>query len=291
MKPQFQGKLRDYFILLRLHKPIGILLLMWPTLWGLWIAAEGFPPFNVLLIFLAGVVLMRSAGCAINDYADRDIDLYVERTKNRPLTIGRMSGAEALFLAAGLAILAFFITIPLGWSVVLMSIPAVFLAATYPFTKRFFPLPQAYLGIAFGFSIPMAFIAVQGSVPVHGWLIFLANIFWTIAYDTEYALVDKSDDLKLNIKTAAITLGRYDIFCIMCCYAGCLFIWAWVAYQLAYGMGFWLSWGVAVCIAGYHFILIRDREPMRCFKAFLHNNFLGMILFAGLALEYFRITT
>ena len=206
-----KARLRDYYLLLRLDKPIGILLLMWPTLWGLWMAAEGVPPWHVLLIFVAGVVLMRSAGCAINDYADRDIDLHVERTRNRPLTSGRIGEKEALLLAAGLAVLALLITLPLGWPVILMSIPAAFLAGSYPFTKRFFPMPQAYLGIAFGFSIPMAFVAVQGSVPLHAWLVFVANVFWTVAYDTEYALVDKPDDLKLNIKTAAITLGRYDV--------------------------------------------------------------------------------
>ena len=240
------ARMRDYVLLLRLDKPIGILLLMWPTLWGLWMAAEGLPPLHVLLIFVAGVVLMRSAGCAINDYADRDIDLHVERTRNRPLTSGRITAKEALLLAAGLAIVALLITLPLGWPVILMSIPAAFLAGSYPFTKRFFPMPQAYLGIAFGFAIPMAYVAVRGSVPLEGWLVFIANVFWTIAYDTEYALVDKPDDLKLNIKTAAITLGRYDIAGIMTCYAVCLLLWAWVACELAYGLVFWAAWLVRV---------------------------------------------
>lgn len=280
------ARLRDYYLLLRLDKPIGILLLMWPTLWGLWMAAEGLPPLEVLLIFVVGVVLMRSAGCAINDYADRDIDLYVERTRNRPLTSGRISAKETLLLAAGLSILALFITLPLGWPVILMSIPAAFLAGSYPFTKRFLPMPQAYLGVAFGFAIPMAFVAVQGSVPLEGWLIFLANIFWTVAYDTEYALVDKPDDLKLNIKTAAITLGRYDIAGIMTCYALCLAMWAWVAELLAYGAVFWLAWFVALGIAVYHFTLIRNRERVLCFKAFLHNNWFGGALYAGLVLQY-----
>lgn len=281
-----KARLRDYYLLLRLDKPIGILLLMWPTLWGLWMAAEGVPPVHVLLIFVAGVVLMRSAGCAINDYADRDIDLFVERTRNRPLTSGRIGSREALLLAAGLAIVALLITLPLGWPVILMSIPAAFLAGSYPFTKRFFPMPQAYLGIAFGFSIPMAFVAVQGNVPMAGWLIFVANVFWTIAYDTEYALVDKPDDLKLNIKTAAITLGRFDIAGIMTCYAVSLLLWAWVANSLSYGVGFWAAWVVACGIALYHFTLIRNRDRARCFKAFLHNNWLGGALFAGLVLQY-----
>lgn len=282
------ARLRDYYLLLRLDKPIGILLLMWPTLWGLWMAAEGMPEVHVLLIFIAGVVLMRSAGCAINDYADRDIDLHVERTKNRPLTSGRIGSREALVLAAGLALFALLITLPLGWPVILMSIPAAFLAGSYPFTKRFFPMPQAYLGIAFGFSIPMAYVAVQGSVPFEGWLIFVANVFWTVAYDTEYALVDKPDDLKLNIKTAAITLGRFDVTGIMVCYLASLVIWAWVGERLNYGTGFWLCWTVACGLALYHFTLIRTRDRARCFKAFLHNNWLGATLFAGLALQYSR---
>ena len=280
------ARMQDYVLLLRLDKPIGILLLMWPTLWGLWMAAEGLPPLHVLLIFVAGVVLMRSAGCAINDYADRDIDLHVERTRNRPLTSGRITAKEALLLAAGLAIVALLITLPLGWPVILMSIPAAFLAGSYPFTKRFFPMPQAYLGIAFGFAIPMAYVAVRGSVPLEGWLIFIANVFWTIAYDTEYALVDKPDDLKLNIKTAAITLGRYDIAGIMTCYAVCLLLWAWVACELAYGLVFWAAWLVAVSIAVYHFTLIRNRDRAKCFKAFLHNNWFGGVLFSGLVLQF-----
>lgn len=280
------ARLRDYYLLLRLDKPIGILLLMWPTLWGLWMAAEGTPPLHVLLVFVLGVVLMRSAGCAINDYADRDIDLYVERTKNRPLTSGRISSREALILAAALALVALLITLPLGWPVILMSIPAAFLAGSYPFTKRFFPMPQAYLGIAFGFSIPMAYMAVQGSVPLEGWLIFAANVFWTVAYDTEYALVDKPDDLKLNIRTAAITLGRFDVAGIMACYLLSLVVWAVVAQRLNFGGGFWLGWAVACGLAFYHYTLIRTRDRARCFKAFLHNNWLGAALFAGLVLQY-----
>lgn len=280
------ARLREYGLLLRLNKPIGILLLLWPTLWGLWLAAEGTPPWQVLWVFVAGVVLMRSAGCAINDYADRDIDLHVERTRNRPLTSGRISSKEALLLAVLLAVLALLITLPLGWPVVLMSLPAAFLAGSYPFTKRFFPMPQAYLGVAFGFSIPMAYVAVQGSVPLVGWLIFAANVFWTIAYDTEYALVDKPDDLKLNIKTAAITLGRFDVAGIMLCYALCLLLWACVALLLGFKGVFWLAWLVAWGIVAYHFVLIRHRDRANCFKAFLHNNWIGAVLFAGLVLQY-----
>ncbi|HEX4916781.1 MAG TPA: 4-hydroxybenzoate octaprenyltransferase [Limnobacter sp.] len=280
------ARLHDYWLLLRLDKPIGILLLLWPTLWGLWMAAEGMPPVQVFSVFVLGVVLMRSAGCAINDYADRDIDLYVERTRNRPLTAGRIQPWEALALAVGLALLALAITVPLGWAVILMSIPAAFLAGSYPFTKRFFPMPQAYLGIAFGFSIPMAFVAVQGSVPWHAWLVFAANVFWTVAYDTEYALVDKQDDLKLGIKTAAITLGRFDVLGIMLCYTLCLTLWAVVAYALGFSVWFWLAWMAAAGLAVYHHRLIRHRDRAQCFKAFLHNNWFGFVLFAGLVTHY-----
>lgn len=280
------ARFRDYLLLLRLNKPIGILLLMWPTLWGLWMAANGTPDLYILLVFVLGVVLMRSAGCAINDYADRDIDLHVERTRERPLTSGRITSREALLIAAGLALTALLITLPLGLPVILMSVPAAFLAATYPFTKRFFPMPQAYLGIAFGFSIPMAYVAVQGSVPLEGWLVFIANVFWTVAYDTEYALVDKPDDLKVGIKTAAITLGRYDVAGIMICFALCLLLWAWVSVRLEYGMVFWIFWMVAASIAAYHFVLIRNRDRSQCFKAFLHNNWFGAALFASLVLQY-----
>lgn len=280
-----QQKLNDYSQLLRLNKPIGILLLMWPALWGLWAAAEGMPDLHILAIFMAGTVLMRSAGCAINDYADRDIDLHVERTKDRPLATGRVSSTEALLLAAGLSLVALLITIPLGLDVILMSVPAAFLAASYPFTKRFFPMPQAYLGVAFGFAIPMAFVAVQGEVPAHAWMLFVANIFWTIAYDTEYAMVDKNDDLKLNIKTAAITLGRWDVTAIMGCYGVCLGLWATVALWRGFHPVFWVFWVLAICVALYHNHLIKDRERSSCFKAFLHNNWFGASLFAGLVIQ------
>ncbi|NJM32330.1 MAG: 4-hydroxybenzoate octaprenyltransferase, partial [Limnobacter sp.] len=264
--------LKEYVLLLRLNKPIGILLLMWPTLWGLWLAADGLPPWPVLLVFVAGVVLMRSAGCAVNDYADRHIDKHVERTRERPLATGRIAPSEALFVAAALAAVASLITLPLGTKVVLMSLPAAFLAASYPFTKRFFAFPQAYLGIAFGFAIPMAAVAVLGEVPAVFWVLFGANVCWTVAYDTEYALVDKPDDLKLNIKTAAITLGRFDVLGIVLCYAACLVLWAVVAHMAQLGMAFWLGWLVAWCLAVYHYTLIRHRNRAGCFKAFLHNN-------------------
>lgn len=277
---------RDYCRLLRLDKPIGILLLLWPTLWGLWIAARGFPPVPVLCVFVMGVVLMRSAGCAVNDYADRDFDRHVERTKNRPVTSGRVSPREALCLAAGLSVLAFLITLPLGWHVVLMSIPAAFLAGSYPFTKRFFPMPQAYLGVAFGFGIPMAYVALIGDVPFEAWLLMLANVFWTLAYDTEYALVDKPDDLKIGIRTSAVTLGRFDVAGVAVFYALSLMCWVGLAVLLNLGAVFFLALGLVLMCMFYHLVLIRQRDRQRCFKAFLHNNWIGAILFAGLVLSY-----
>ncbi|MCB1945171.1 MAG: 4-hydroxybenzoate octaprenyltransferase, partial [Thauera sp.] len=200
-------KLPHYARLMRIDKPIGTLLLLWPTLWALWIAAEGWPPLYILAIFIAGTFLMRSAGCVINDYADRDFDGHVERTRNRPLATGVVSPGEALALAAVLSAAAFVLVLPLNTLTILLSVPALLLAGSYPFTKRFFAIPQAYLGIAFGFGIPMAFAAVTGTVPATGWLMLLANIFWAVAYDTEYAMVDRPDDLKIGIKTSAITFG------------------------------------------------------------------------------------
>ena len=211
-------KLPHYIRLMRIDKPIGTLLLLWPTLWALWLAAEGWPPLHILVIFTIGTFLMRSAGCVINDYADRDFDGHVERTKNRPLATKSVSPREALLLAAGLSLLSFVLILPLDPLVIWLSVPALFLAASYPFTKRFFAIPQAYLGIAFGFGIPMGFAAVAGEVPAVAWLMLLANVFWAVAYDTEYAMVDRPDDLKIGIKTSAITFGRFDVVAVMLCY-------------------------------------------------------------------------
>lgn len=279
-----RARLREYVLLTRLNKPIGVLLLLWPTLWGLWMAAGGLPPVPVLLVFVAGVVLMRSAGCAINDYADRDFDRHVERTRDRPLTAGRIAPREAVAVAAVLALVALLITLPLGWAVIAMSVPAAVLAGSYPFTKRFFPMPQAYLGLAFGFGIPMAHVALLGLVPVQAWLLFAANVFWTVAYDTEYALVDKPDDVKLGIRTSAITLGRFDVAGIMACYALSLGLWAWLAVLQGWQWPFWVALAVAAGLVVYHYTLIRERDRAKCFKAFLHNNWVGAVLFAGLVL-------
>ena len=274
-----------YLRLLRLDKPIGILLLLWPTLWGLWFAAKGLPPFHILLIFSAGVLLMRSAGCAINDYADRGFDAHVERTRLRPLATGEVSQREALFLAGGLALLAFLLILPLDRLVILLSFPALFLAASYPFTKRFFAIPQAYLGIAFGFGIPMAYAAVRGEVPVEAWLLLLANLFWSVAYDTEYAMVDRPDDQKIGIRTSAITFGKFDIAAVALCYMATLILLAGVGRQAGLGIVFHSGLLVAAGIALYHLWLIRSRDRAACFKAFLHNTWFGFAVFAGLFLD------
>jgi len=280
-------KLDLYEKLMRLDKPIGILLLLWPTLWALWLSADGRPEWTVVWVFVLGTVLMRSAGCVINDYADRDFDKHVERTKERPLTAGRVTTREALALFAVLCLLAFALVLVLGIPLVIwLSIPAVFLAASYPFTKRFLAIPQAYLGIAFGFGIPMAYAAHQGSVPAEAWWLLLANIFWAVAYDTEYAMVDRNDDLKIGIKTSAITFGRFDVAAVMLCYAVTLALIAWVGSTYAMGWPFYTGLAVAAAIMGVHYTWIRGRERMACFKAFLHNNWVGGVIFAGIALDF-----
>ena len=280
-------KLALYIKLMRLDKPIGILLLLWPTLWGLWLAAAGRPDLSVFLVFMLGTVLMRSAGCVFNDYADRDFDKHVERTKERPLTAGRVTTKEALTLFAVLCLLAFALVLMLGNQLVIwMSVPAVFLAASYPFTKRFLAIPQAYLGIAFGFGIPMAYAAQLGHVPAEAWCLLLANIFWAVAYDTEYAMVDREDDLKIGIKTSAITFGRFDVAAVMGCYGATLALLGWIGHGLGLGAPFFLGLGVAAGMMSVHYRWIRDRQRMPCFKAFLHNNYVGGAIFAGIALDF-----
>jgi 4-hydroxybenzoate polyprenyltransferase len=279
-------RLLVYARLIRLNKPIGALLLLWPTLWGLWFAAGGLPPLLILGIFILGVFLMRSAGCAINDYADRNFDAHVERTQDRPLASGQISPAEALAVAAVLSITAFILILPLNRLVLALSVPALLLAASYPFTKRFLAIPQAYLGIAFGFGIPMAYAGVQGRVPVEAWILTLANVFWSIAYDTEYAMVDRADDLRIGIKTSAITFGRYDLPAIAVCYAATLGLLGWLGMHNGRGLIFHVGLGIAAFIAGYHLYLIRGREREACFEAFLHNNWLGASVFVGLAMDY-----
>ncbi|MGW8390693.1 4-hydroxybenzoate octaprenyltransferase [Pseudoduganella sp. HUAS MS19] len=280
------SKLELYFRLVRLDKPIGTVLLLWPTLAALWLASGGVPDWKLLLIFSLGTFLMRSAGCAVNDYADQDFDRHVKRTAERPITSGRVSGKEALLIAAGLSLLAFLLIQPLNTLVKQLSVAALLIAGTYPYFKRFFAIPQAYLGIAFGFGMPMAFAAVQNTVPPVAWLLLVGNVFWAVAYDTEYAMVDRDDDLKIGIKTSAITFGRFDVAAIMLCYGVHL------AILLAVGRHFGLGWPFLLGMAGaagcaiYHYFLIRGRERAPCFAAFRHNNYLGAAVFAGIALDY-----
>jgi len=266
---------------MRLDKPIGILLLLWPTLWALWIAGEGRPYWLLAGIFIMGTVLMRSAGCVINDVADRKFDGQVERTQLRPLATGEVSVKEALILAAGLSLTAFIFVLFLNRLTIQLSFAALFLAASYPFTKRFFAIPQAYLGIAFGFGIPMAFASETGAIPMVAWLMLLANIFWAIAYDTEYAMVDREDDLKIGIHSSAIFFGRYDVVAIMSCYAAMLSILAIVGFMLKLAWPYFMGLSVAAMLAVYHYTLIKARRRADCFKAFLHNNWLGAAIFAG----------
>ncbi|MDO9219047.1 MAG: 4-hydroxybenzoate octaprenyltransferase [Lacisediminimonas sp.] len=279
-------KLPAYWKLVRLDKPIGILLLLWPTLWALWLASDGLPDWRLLLIFTLGTALMRSAGCALNDYADRDFDRHVKRTAERPLTSGKIRGWEALVIAAVLSALAFLLILPLNLLTKQLSLAALAIAGSYPYFKRFFAIPQAYLGIAFGFGIPMAYAAVQGQVPPAAWLLLLANVAWAIAYDTEYAMVDRDDDLRIGIKTSAITFGRMDVTAVMVSYAIALGMILAIGWQL--GLRWWFAAGMAVA-AGFavqHYTLIRERDRMGCFAAFRGNNYLGAAVFAGIALDY-----
>ena len=230
---------------------------------------------------------MRSAGCAINDYADRDFDRHVKRTENRPLTSGKIHGWEAILVAVVLAVIAFTLILPLNALTKQYSVAAIIIAASYPYFKRFFALPQAYLGVAFGFGIPMAFAAVQNTVPAIAWILLVANIFWALAYDTEYAMVDREDDLKIGIRTSAITFGRYDVGAVMLCYCLCFLLIAFSGWQLA--LSFWFYTGIVIACgcAAYHYFLIRRRDRMRCFASFRHNNWLGAAIFSGVALDYF----
>jgi 4-hydroxybenzoate polyprenyltransferase len=285
---KLKEKLDLYERLMRLDKPIGILLLAWPTLWALWISSAGQPNWIILWIFMLGTVLMRSAGCVINDYADRNFDPHVERTKNRPMAAGLVSKKEALILFAALSICAFLLIVRLNKLTILLSFAALFLATSYPFTKRFFAIPQAYLGIAFGFGIPMSFAAQTGEVPLVAWLMLLANILWAIAYDTEYAMVDREDDLKIGIKTSAITFGQYDVLVVLVCYGMTLAILAGIGAWLKLGLYYYLGLALALGIAAYHYTLIKGRERDKCFKAFIHNNWFGAAIFGGILLNYWQ---
>ncbi len=279
-------KLDAYERLMRLDKPIGILLLMWPTLWALLIAGQGKPDWIVVLIFATGTVLMRSAGCVMNDIADSEYDGLVERTQHRPLVNNEVSKKEAYILAIGLSLVAFALVCMLNTLTIKLSVVAMLLAASYPFTKRFLSIPQAYLGIAFGWSIPMAFSAILGNIPAIAWVLLMANIFWAIAYDTEYAMVDREDDLKIGIKSSAITFGHFDVFAVMISYAVTLLLLVVVGKWLLLSTAYYLGLVLATGFAGYHYFLIRAREKSKCFKAFLHNNWFGLSVFAGLSSHY-----
>lgn len=278
-------RLACYARLTRLDKPIGILLLLWPTLDALWIAAGGWPGWRLLAIFTLGTVLMRSAGCAINDVADRRLDAHVQRTAGRVLARGQLSTREALLVAAVLAALAA-LTLPLLHPAATpLAFVALAVAASYPYFKRFFPLPQAYLGIAFSFGIPMAFAGVQGYVPSYGWLLLVANLFWVVAYDTEYAMVDRPDDLRIGIRSSAIFFGRHDVLAVAVCYGIYLGALAGIARLIGLDALFAAGWLAALGCAMLHVWWIRLREPQPCFRAFLHNHWLGLAIFLGIATD------
>jgi len=284
-------RLDAYERLMRLDKPIGALLLLWPALWALWLAKYGIPDLDILAIFVVAVVLTRSAGCIINDYADRNFDPHVERTRDRPLAAGEISPGEALKLAGVLLLLSFVLALLLkSWLAVALSFVALALIVIYPFLKRFFILPQAWLGIAFGFSIPMAYAAQYSKLVTVTWVLLLANIFWALAYDTEYAMVDRDDDMKLGLKSSAILLGGRDVTGVMVAHGLFLLTMFYVGYSQFLGVLYYVALGAAAGLVLHQYRLIKDRTRESCFKAFLNNNWVGFSLFAGLALDlYFRI--
>lgn len=279
-------KLDAYERLVRLDKPVGFMLLMWPTLWGLWIASLGAPDFRFVWIFVLGTILMRSAGCAINDWADRDFDHAVKRTEMRPLASGEISGKEAIVVGVVCALSAALLLIPLNWPARFWALPALAIAIVYPFTKRFFAVPQAILGVAFSMGVPMAFAAVLGHVPWIAWAIVAANFFWVMAYDTEYAMVDRDDDLRIGINTSAIFFGKYDVLTVMTSYTLFIAGMATIGWYIGAGWMFYIGLVLAVVLAVHHYTLIKDRDRMKCFAAFRGNNLLGLCVFTGLALDF-----
>ena len=279
-------KLDAYERLMRLDKPIGILLLLWPTLWALWIASRGIPDWIALLIFITGTVLMRSAGCVMNDIADCKYDGLVERTKNRPLATGEVSLKEAWLLAGSLCLLAFCLVWQFNKTTILLSFAALFLATTYPFTKRFLAIPQAYLGVAFGFGIPMAFAAVNNYIPPLAWVLLAANVCWAIAYDTEYAMVDRDDDVKIGIKSSAIFFGKYDVIAVMVCYAIMLGLLTYVGRFMDFDKFYFTGLVTALGLVLWQYQLIIKRIKSNYFNAFLANNWIGLVIFIGLAAQY-----
>jgi 4-hydroxybenzoate polyprenyltransferase len=280
------GKLRLYLDLIRWDRPAGWLLLLWPSLYALWIAGGGFPGWHLLAVFTLGTILMRSAGCCINDVADREFDRHVKRTAGRPVTTGAVSVREALLLGAALALLAFLLVLTTNAAAVAWSFAALAIAIAYPYAKRVVSMPQAVLGVAFSFGIPMAFAAVQGRVPVLAWVLLLGNLFWVLAYDTEYAMVDRDDDLRIGIKTSAITLGRADVAVVMACYGAAISVWALALVGRIPLAAIMFTAAAAASQALWHYTLIRERSREGCFKAFRLNHWLGFTLFAGTAAGY-----
>jgi len=286
-KPSFmREKISLYLDLIRWNRPAGWLLLLWPTLSALWVAADGFPGWHLLAVFTLGTILMRSAGCCLNDVADRDFDKHVKRTAERPVTSGRIGVKEALLLGAALALLAFALVLTLRTETIAWSFAAMAVAVAYPFAKRYVAMPQAVLGVAFSFGIPMAFAAVTGQVPWQAWALLVGNLFWVLAYDTEYAMVDRDDDLKIGMKTSAITLGQWDVLAIMCFYAAFVSVWAWVLDATNKPL-LMLGLAAAALQALWHFVLIKDRTREGCFKAFRLNHWVGFAVFVGVVLSYF----
>ncbi|MBY0468897.1 MAG: 4-hydroxybenzoate octaprenyltransferase [Burkholderiaceae bacterium] len=281
------SRLSLYLDLIRWNRPAGSYLLLWPTLSALWLAAGGFPGWHLLAVFTLGTVLMRSAGCCINDVADRRFDRHVKRTAERPVTRGAISVREALWCGAALAFAAFLLVLTTNLPTVLWSVAALAVTLIYPYTKRFFSMPQAVLGIAFSFGIPMAYSAVRGEVPGVAWALLLGNLCWVLAYDTEYAMVDRDDDLKIGIRTSAITLGRFDVAGVMAFYAICLVVWAITGVRLGLGSAYFVGIAAAAALAGWHFTLIRDRSRDGCFRAFRLNHWVGLAVFAGVVIEAF----
>jgi 4-hydroxybenzoate polyprenyltransferase len=284
--PAWRRRLRNYVKLVRLDRPIGIFLLLWPALWALWIAGNGNPPWSIVVIFITGVVLMRSAGCAINDYADRFVDGHVARTRGRPLPAGVVSPQEAVTVFLVLSLVSFGLVLLLDWKTVALSVVALALAVIYPFMKRYTHLPQLFLGAAFGWAVPMAFTAVEGRVPTAGWLLFVAAILWALIYDTQYAMVDREDDLEIGVKSTAILFGRFDLLIVGFLELTLLALMVYIGQLTGRGTWFYAGLALAGVLAVYHLYLIRNREPAACFKAFLHNNYSGMAIFVGLVLDY-----
>ena len=282
MTPSPRSRFSLYLDLIRWNRPAGWLVLIWPTLSALWVAAGGFPGWHLLAVFVLGTILMRSAGCCINDVADRDFDRHVKRTAQRPITSGQVSVKEALAVGAVLALVSLGLVLTTNWAAVAWSVPALLVTILYPFTKRFFAMPQAVLGIAFNFGIVIAFAAVRGEVPAMAWLLWLGNLFWVLAYDTEYAMVDRDDDLKIGMKTSAITLGRFDVAAIVLFYLLFLGFWVLALIPLALGAIFYIAIALALAQVGWHWWLIRTRTREGCFRAFRMNHWVGFTLFAGI---------